>query len=175
MPAITADVRAIIDATHLCFAATVSATGRPNLSPKGTIRVWDDDAVFYLDIASPQTRANLERSPYIELNVVDQLSRRGYRITGRASLHREDDVYRVAMDRIRRDQSADYPVHCVVLVHVERVGELVSPGYLHVASEAEMRSTWVARRRELEAEFERHVRTMPFVPSRRSAMDGGAP
>jgi hypothetical protein len=34
------DMRAIIEATHLCFVATVTPEGRPNLSPKGTIRVW---------------------------------------------------------------------------------------------------------------------------------------
>lgn len=39
---LTADMRAIIQAAHRCFAATVSPDGMPNLSPKGMIRVWDD-------------------------------------------------------------------------------------------------------------------------------------
>jgi predicted pyridoxine 5'-phosphate oxidase superfamily flavin-nucleotide-binding protein len=60
---LTADMRAVIEATHLCFAATVTPEGRPNLSPKGTIGVWDDTHLFFLDIASPGTRANLARSP----------------------------------------------------------------------------------------------------------------
>jgi len=63
MTAITSDMRAVIQAAHLCFAATVTPDGKPNLSPKGTIRVWDDDHLFFLDIASPKTRANLEHSP----------------------------------------------------------------------------------------------------------------
>lgn len=75
---ITSDMRAIIDVAQLCFAATVTPDGRPNVSPKGTIRVWDDNRLFFLDIASPGTRANLARSPWMEINVVDQLSRRGY-------------------------------------------------------------------------------------------------
>src|SRR5919201_1436796 len=84
---LTSDMRAVIEAAHLCFAATVTPDGRPNVSPKGTIRVWDDTHLFFLDIASPGTRANLAHSPWLELNVVDQLSRRGYRFAGRASLH----------------------------------------------------------------------------------------
>ena len=91
---LTADMRAVIDAASLCFAATVSPDGRPNLSPKGTIRVWDDAHLFFLDIASPGTRANLAHAPWLELNVVEQLSRRGYRFSGRAQRHFEgSDVY----------------------------------------------------------------------------------
>ena len=56
---LTPDMRAVIEAAHLCFAATVTPGGRPNLSPKGTIRVWDDAHLYFLDIASPRTRANL--------------------------------------------------------------------------------------------------------------------
>jgi hypothetical protein len=71
---LTADMRAVIQAAHLCFAATVSPDGMPNVSPKGTIRVWDDQHLFFLDLASPGTRANLQARPWMELNVVDQLS-----------------------------------------------------------------------------------------------------
>ena len=51
-------MRAVIQSAHLCFAATVTPDGRPNVSPKGTIRVCDDARLFFLDIASPGTRAN---------------------------------------------------------------------------------------------------------------------
>jgi len=46
------DMRAVIAAQRLCFAATVTPDGRPNLSPKGTIRVWDDEHLLFCDIAS---------------------------------------------------------------------------------------------------------------------------
>src|SRR5262249_22739922 len=88
-PMLTPDMRAVIEAAHLCFAATVTPEGRPNLSPKGTIRVWDDTHLFFLDIASPGTRANLTNAPWLELNVMDPLSRRGYRFSGPAALHFE--------------------------------------------------------------------------------------
>src|SRR5690349_1625177 len=32
---LTSDMRAVIRAAHLCFAATVTPDGQPNLSPKG--------------------------------------------------------------------------------------------------------------------------------------------
>jgi predicted pyridoxine 5'-phosphate oxidase superfamily flavin-nucleotide-binding protein len=164
MGIITSDMRAIIQAAHLCFAATVTADGRPNLSPKGTIRVWDDDHIFFLDIFSPGTRANLQSNPYIEVNVVEQLSRRGYRFFGRAELHRDDDVYRDATKRIYGEEGARYPVEAVVLIAVERAAAVVSPGYLHVKTEEEMRSNWRERRAALDAEFDAHVAKEPFRP-----------
>lgn len=161
---ITADMRAVVEAAHLCFAATVTPDGMPNLSPKGTIRVWDDGHLFFLDIASPNTRRNLRHHPFLELNVVEQLSRRGYRFFGRATLHEDDEVHAEAMRRIFAEEGVPYPVTCVVLLAVERAAELVSPGYLHTPSEAEMRRGWRARRAALDERFDEHVATHPFHP-----------
>lgn len=164
-PVITDDMRAVVQSAHLCFAATVTPDGKPNLSPKGTIRVWDDNHVFYLDIASPTTRENLEWSPWIEINVIDQLSRRGYRFLGRAELHVDDDVYAEATRRVFAQEGNTYPVAAVVLITVERALPLFSPGYMHIPDEASMRAVWRERRRELDAEFDRYLgNTAPMNP-----------
>jgi predicted pyridoxine 5'-phosphate oxidase superfamily flavin-nucleotide-binding protein len=162
MGIITSDMRAVIEAAHLCFAATVTPDGRPNLSPKGTIRVWDDDHLFFLDIASPGTRANLATNPLMEINVVEQLSRRGYRFFGRAELHGGDAVFLEATKRVFGEEGARYPVEAVVVLRVERAESLISPGYLHVRTEEEMRASWRERRSDLDAEFDAHVAKAPF-------------
>ena len=164
MGIITSDMRAVIQAAHLCFAATVTPDGRPNLSPKGTIRVWDDDHIFFVDIASPGTRTNLATNPLIEINVVEQLSRRGYRFFGRAKLHRDDDVFREATNRVFGEEGAKYPVEGVVLIQVERAESLSSPGYLHIRTEEDMREIWRERRTVLDDEFDKHVATQPYKP-----------
>jgi len=154
---IDADMRAIVASAHLCFAATVTPEGRPNLSPKGTIRVWDDTRLFFLDIASPTTRANLEHDPWIELNVVDERSRRGYRFLGTATLHRDDEIARRAKAIVLGEEGAEYPVSCVVLVTVTRASAVVSPGYAHVADERAMRALWRERRAKLDADYEAYL------------------
>jgi predicted pyridoxine 5'-phosphate oxidase superfamily flavin-nucleotide-binding protein len=158
---LTSDMRAVIEATHLCFAATVTAEGRPNLSPKGTIGVWDDTHLFFLDIASPGTRANLMQSPWMEINVVEQLSPRGYRLSGKAELHPKS--------------SAVYPVTSVVVLAVEAAAPLLSPAYWRVSDETALREIWRARREELDREFEAHVALVGPVrvdASVASAQDG---
>lgn len=156
---ITNDMRAVISSQRLCFAATVTPDGKPNLSPKGTIRVWDDTRLFFCDIASPNTRQNLQSNPWIELNIVDTLSRRGYRFFGKASIHVDDDVYREATNRIFQEEGAEYPVHGVVLIAIERALPLVSPGYQYYSDEWEMRKEWKERRSQLDKEFEEHIKT----------------
>lgn len=151
------DMRAVLNAQRLCFAATVTPLGRPNLSPKGTIRVWDDHHLFFCDIASPETRRNLAANPWIELNVVDPISRRGYRFLGQATVHTGDAVYERATGIIFTDEGTTYPVQAVVLIAVERALPLLSPGYWHVEDENVMRAMWKERRVGLDAEFEAHV------------------
>jgi predicted pyridoxine 5'-phosphate oxidase superfamily flavin-nucleotide-binding protein len=163
---LTPDMRAVIQAAHLCFAATVTADGRPNLSPKGTIRVWDDTSLFFLDIASPGTRANLVARPWMELNVVDQLSRRGYRFAGPAALHPQGAVFDEGCRRIFGEEGAKYPVAGVVLLQLQTAAPLISPGYLHVVDEPAMRAMWKERRAALDREFETFIERLgPFPRS----------
>ena len=165
MPKLTTDMRAVIESARLCFVATVTPAGHPNLSPKGTLRAWDDDHLLFLDIASPQTRANLELNPHIEINVVDQLSRRGYRFSGWAIPYLpNDDIYKEAMRRVFPDGDIRYSVASVVLVTIERAEPLWSPAYARVENEADMRATWHERRRALDDVFDEYARITPWRP-----------
>src|SRR5215208_7109955 len=140
---LTPDMRAVIQAVHLCFAATVTPEGGPNLSPKGTIRVWDDTHLFFLDIASPGTRANLRHAPWLELNVVDQLSRRGYRFAGPAELYGAGSaVYAEAVGRVYGAAPPARPPAAVVLLTVERTAPLLSPAYWRGQDETAIRALW---------------------------------
>jgi hypothetical protein len=144
----------------------VTPEGKPNLSPKGTIRVLDDRRVFFLDIASPGTRRNLAASPWMEVNVVDALSRRGYRLFGRATVHRDDETYRSCAARVAAEEGHDYRPHGVVVLEVERVLPLVSPGYETVPDERAMREAWKPKRAALDAAFEAHVQRRGPHPGR---------
>lgn len=151
------DMRAVVESARLCFVATVTPDSKPNLSPKGTIRVLDDRRLFFLDLASPQTRKNLAASPWMEINVVDATSRRGYRFFGKASAHKDDDVHRAAVERITRDDATTYDDNGAVVLEVDRVLPLVSPGYVEDMDEWKMREAWKAKRSRLDARFEAHV------------------
>lgn len=154
---LTDDMKSVIGTQQLCFAATVTPDGKPNLSPKGTIRVYDDSTIFFCDLGSPNTRNNLKQNPFIEINVVDILSRRGYRFFGQASVLTSGDVYQSAVKILKDEGDFNFKVNAIMLVKVERAAPLISPGYLQVHDEWEMREIYKHKRPKLDSEFEANI------------------
>jgi len=68
-------MKRVVGEQRLGFFATVCEDGSPNLSPKGTTYVLDDDHLLFAEIRSPQTVANIRRGPAVEVNVVDPFVR----------------------------------------------------------------------------------------------------
>jgi uncharacterized protein len=79
---LTDDMKRVVREQRLGYIATVCPDGTPNLSPKGTTAVWDDDHLVFADIRSPRSVQNIERNPSVEVNVVGPLVRKGYRFKG---------------------------------------------------------------------------------------------
>jgi len=138
---LTAEMQRAVLEQRLGYHATVCADGTPNLSPKGTTTVWDDDHLVFADIYSPGTVANLRANPAIEVNVVDTLTRKGWRFKGRAELHAEGETYERGLEllRTRGYDTSPERVNTIVLIRVERAARLVSPVYDTGASEEEVR------------------------------------
>ena len=68
----------------VALVATASKDGKPNVSPKGSFRVLDDEHVIFADIASPRTMANLRENPQLSVMVFDPATRKGCRVWGKA-------------------------------------------------------------------------------------------
>jgi len=134
-------MRRVVEEQRLGFAATVCPDGTPNLSPKGTTAVWDDDRLLFADIRSPRTVENLRHNPAIEVNVVDPISRKGYRFKGTGAVLTEGDRFDEAVE-FYRERGAANPIRAVVVVEVERALPLTSPAYDLGATEEEVRERW---------------------------------
>jgi uncharacterized protein len=131
MGTLSEEMKRLVDEQRLGFYATVNEDGSPNLSPKGSTFVLDDDHLFFADYRSPQTVANVRRGSLVELNVVDPLVRKGYRFKGPAEVHeRGSDVYDRCVEELRAAGStlADRARH-IVVVEVREARPVVSPVY----------------------------------------------
>jgi len=131
MGILTDDMKRLIDEQKLAFHATVCPDGSPNLSPKGSTRVWDDDHLFFADICSPQTTANIRAGSLVEVNVVDPFVRKGYRFKGRAVIHEPGSaVFAEGIERMRTAGSKlTERVEAIVVIEVQHAAPLVSPAY----------------------------------------------
>jgi predicted pyridoxine 5'-phosphate oxidase superfamily flavin-nucleotide-binding protein len=126
-----ADMQRVVRQQRLGYVASVCPDGTPNLSPKGTTAVWDDEHLVFAHLHSPQTVANIEGgNPVVEVNVVDPILRRGYRFKGRASVHREGAVFESGCHfyGARSGLAADR-IEAIVLIRVEHVAAVISPAY----------------------------------------------
>ncbi len=146
MSVLTTDMKRAIEA-QLGFVATTCPDGTPNLSPKGTTAVWDDDHIVFAHVHSPGTVENLDANPNIEINVVDQLSRKGFRFKGTAIVHTSGEEYErgVRFYDERGTAQARERIQAIVIVTVERALPVISPAYDLGASEAELRHAWRAQ------------------------------
>jgi len=141
---LTDEVRDFLLKQRLGYVATVSAGGTPNLSPKGTILVWDENHLVFANIRSPQTVANLQSNPRLEINVVDPLSRRGYRFRGVGHVLEKGDLCEKILS-FYRELGIKSEILDIVLVSVDRTGEVTSPLYDMGMSEEQIRKAWKER------------------------------
>jgi predicted pyridoxine 5'-phosphate oxidase superfamily flavin-nucleotide-binding protein len=139
---LTEDMKRVVNEQRLGFVATVCPDGTPNLSPKGTTAVWDDDHIVFADIRSPATVANLRRNPSTEINVVDPMVRKGYRFKGVASVLTEGALFERILDFYRAERNLDeglIKIRSIVLVKIEEALPVISPAYDLGPSEEQVR------------------------------------
>jgi hypothetical protein len=137
-------MRRVISEQRLGYVATVCPDATPNLSPKGTVAVWDDRHLVFADLRSPRTIRNLRHNPAVEINVVDPISRTGSRFKGEGTVVTDGPVFQRAIRFFAEDGVADAGrrVRAVVIVAVQRAAPLVSPSYDLGLQEQEIRRRW---------------------------------
>ena len=149
MGILTADMKRVVDEQRLGFVATVCPDATPNLSPKGTTAVWDDDHLVFANIRSPGTLANLRQNPNVEVNVVDPFVRKGYRFKGVASILESGPLYDKLIAFYKERGSQVSVIREIVMVRVQRAQPIISPAYDLGLTEDEVR-----------ARFERHFQSL---------------
>jgi uncharacterized protein len=124
------DMQRVVREQRLGYVASVCPDGTPNMSPKGTTAVWDDEHLVFAHLHSPQTVANIEAgNPIVEINVVDPIVRKGYRFKGPATVHRDGPVYQSGLRFYQERGLEPHRVEAIVLIRVDQAAPLTSPAY----------------------------------------------
>jgi predicted pyridoxine 5'-phosphate oxidase superfamily flavin-nucleotide-binding protein len=127
---------------RLGFVASISPDGFPKVSPKGSLRVWDAENLAFADVDSPNTVRNLAKNPRTEINVVDPLTRKGFRFTGTATVLHAGDLYFKVLDEYKSEGADVRRVRSIVVVRVTNATPLTSPAYAMGFREEEVRRLW---------------------------------
>ncbi len=141
MGLITNEMKEILDKQKLGYVATVSPDNTPNLSPKGTLSVLDDEHLIFADIKSPKTMSNLEENPSVEINVVDPISRKGFRFKGVTTILSSGTEYDKIISNYM-DKGIKSKINKVVQIKVTSVNQITSPLYDLGYSEDDIKKRW---------------------------------
>src|ERR1700730_9866426 len=124
MGILTDDMKRVVRDQYLGYVATVCPDGTPNLSPKGTLTVWDDDHLIFADKRSPNTTANIRHNPVVEVIVVDPIVRKGYRFKCRATILEDGEQFET-IKQFYEERNANNrgTIKAIIVVEVERALE----------------------------------------------------
>jgi predicted pyridoxine 5'-phosphate oxidase superfamily flavin-nucleotide-binding protein len=89
----------------IAWIGTADKAGIPNLSPKGTLGVVDEQTLVFADIFSLKTRKALEENPNVAVAVIDPAGPSGYQFKGKSELLTSGPLY----DKVAADVAAKLP------------------------------------------------------------------
>jgi len=120
-----------LDRSVLCWLATASADGTPNVSPKEIFAVFGQDAIVIADIASPVSVRNIRANPKVCVSFIDIFRQRGFKVSGTARIiaPAEEGFGRYGAELIDK-AGPDFPIRHVILVSVQHIARIKAPSYL---------------------------------------------
>ncbi|GAF41899.1 hypothetical protein JCM14202_3870 [Agrilactobacillus composti DSM 18527 = JCM 14202] len=121
MKKLTDEMKEMIQ-TQLPFLATTSASGLPQVGPKGSIHVLDDEHLIYFEHTFRHAYENLTNNQHAAVAVADRPNQKGFRFEGTAHIHEKDDY---ANEILGKTKIFDrFPRAAVVVIDIERIFRL---------------------------------------------------
>ena len=105
----------------MAWVATAASDGMPNTTPKGSVRVIDDEHVVFADLFSRKTRENLRANPKVAVTVADMTTYKGYQIKGSAEILESGLLFEQMVEEIKKAPMKLPPLQYVVQITVEAV------------------------------------------------------
>ena len=118
MAKLTADMEEMFR-NQLPVLATASLDRIPNVVPKSSMQVLDNETLFYVEGAGEKTLKNLQQNPKVAVMVADRDKMRGYQIKGTAELLTSGDLFQRAV-KITEEAKLPRP-KCAVRIRIEAI------------------------------------------------------
>lgn len=122
------EIKASIDRSILCWLATVDTYGMPNVSPK-EIFTHQGDTIIIANIASPNSRKNIESNPMVCVSFIHNYIQKGYQIKGEAKLIERSVANEAIFGTLDHMTKGAYPFDTVILINSLSAKEIIAPSY----------------------------------------------
>lgn len=128
---LTPDIKKYIDQSILCWLATVSRDGIPNVSPKEIFTYLDDEHIGIAHIASPKSLRNIKANQNVCVSFVDVFVQKGYKLIGQAEIIKRtaNDFEKKAVKILEMAGDA-FPVQALLKIKVVKTAPILAPSYM---------------------------------------------
>ena len=127
---LTPEVHAAMERSMLCWLATVSEAGQPNVSPKEVFAPFDAEHLVIANIASPTSVRNVLSNPSVCVSFVDIFVQKGFKIVGTArNIGRHASDYAHWVGPLQTKAGTRFTIHSVLVVKVLSIEPLLAPSY----------------------------------------------
>jgi len=111
MATLTKELKDLIETNRIAYVATVDQNNAPNVSPKSTFSILDDETFIFAEIMSTRTRQNLLKNPKIALYFYSPEKNMGCQIKGEAEMLNSGELYQEMLEALKYyDRKANYVV-----------------------------------------------------------------
>ncbi len=130
MISLTDEMKELLDSAladgYSCVVGTVSGDGHPQISPKGSVMVYDSETLAYWERAKRSALENVGENPHVVIYYSNSEKRVRWRFHGDATVYedgavREDVMTRTVQAELDRDPER---LGVAVLVKVDKITEL---------------------------------------------------
>ena len=105
----------------MAWVATASRDGVPNVTPKGSAQVLDDEHLIFADLYSLKTRENLKANPKVAVTVTDVSSLKGYQLKGSVEMLTAGPIFDQVAERLKNAPKKMPPLNYVVKITVDSI------------------------------------------------------
>lgn len=118
------------DQSVLCWLATVSAAGQPNVSPKEIFCRYGEEYLLIANIASPGSLRNIQENPAVCVSFIDILVQKGAQVKGTATIVFQDDpAFEDLAQGLKQLTGGKFPFTSLFKIRIESIKPIISPRY----------------------------------------------
>lgn len=124
------DERRTIENSVLCWLATSDKHGQPNVSPKEAFCAYGERQILIAEIASPQSKRNIEQNAQVCVSCVDVFAQKGHKFIGEAELViPNDDQWPALHAALFQIIGPHYPIRSVINISIQKTQAIIAPSY----------------------------------------------
>lgn len=128
---LTTEIKKSINKSVLCWLATSSTDGIPNVSPKEIFNYYGTNNIIVANIASPQTIRNIKQNENVCISFIDILVQKGFQIKGKAKIIGKIDPEFSEMENVLTKMTdGNFPFSTITKITIEHSKPIIAPKYI---------------------------------------------